>query len=73
MEIAFMGFAEHKRFRDGYNPGSMGKQYFLELEKGLGCSSEPAYPGGPIFNPLGFGKDKKSLKDLKPKDLTTTS
>lgn len=68
LEMALMGFAEHRRFQDWYNPGSMGKQYFLGLEKGLGGSGEPAYPGG-IFNPLGFGKDEKSLKDLKLKEV----
>nr|GMD87609.1 chlorophyll A-B binding protein 8, chloroplastic [Ipomoea batatas] len=68
-EMALMGFAEHRRFQDWANPGSMGKQYFLGLEKGLGGSGDPAYPGGPIFNPLGFGKDEKSLKDLKLKEV----
>uniref|UniRef100_A0A6N2MXH4 Chlorophyll a-b binding protein, chloroplastic n=1 Tax=Salix viminalis TaxID=40686 RepID=A0A6N2MXH4_SALVM len=29
----------------------------------------PAYPGGPLFNPLGFGKDEKSLKELKLKEV----
>ncbi|KAI4308596.1 hypothetical protein L6164_031652 [Bauhinia variegata] len=29
----------------------------------------PAYPGGPFFNALGFGKDEKSLKDLKQKEV----
>jgi hypothetical protein len=40
-----MGFAEHRRLQDWYNPGSMGKQYFLGLEKGLAGSGNPAYPG----------------------------
>ncbi|CBI40043.3 unnamed protein product, partial [Vitis vinifera] len=57
------------RFQDWANPGSMGKQYFLGLEKYLGGSGDPAYPGGPLFNPLGFGKDEKSLKDLKLKEV----
>ncbi|KAL0443730.1 UNVERIFIED_CONTAM: Chlorophyll a-b binding protein 8, chloroplastic [Sesamum latifolium] len=69
LEMALMGFAEHRRFQDWANPGSMGKQYFLGLEKGLGGSGDPAYPGGPFFNPLGFGKDEKSLKDLKLKEV----
>ncbi|BAT80472.1 Chlorophyll a-b binding protein [Vigna angularis] len=68
-ELALMGFAEHRRFQDWAKPGSMGKQYFLGLEKGLGGSGDPAYPGGPLFNPLGFGKDEKSLKDLKLKEV----
>ncbi|MQM07589.1 hypothetical protein Taro_040431 [Colocasia esculenta] len=69
LEMALMGFAEHRRFQDWANPGSMGKQYFLGLEKGLGGSGDPAYPGGPFFNPLGLGKDEKSLKDLKLKEV----
>lgn len=68
-ELALMGFAEHRRFQDWKNPGSMGKQYFLGLEKGLGGSGDPAYPGGPFFNPLGFGKDEKSMKELKLKEI----
>lgn len=68
-EIALFGFAEHRRAQDYYKPGSMGKQYFLGLEKGLGGSGNPAYPGGPFFNPLGFGKDEKSLRDLKVKEV----
>lgn len=69
LEMALMGFAEHRRFQDWSKPGSMGKQYFLGLEKFLGGSGDPAYPGGPLFNPLGFGKDEKSLKDLKLKEV----
>ncbi|XP_010252884.1 PREDICTED: chlorophyll a-b binding protein 8, chloroplastic [Nelumbo nucifera] len=69
LEMALMGFAEHRRYQDWAKPGSMGKQYFLGLEKYLGGSGDPAYPGGPFFNPLGFGKDEKSLKDLKLKEV----
>ncbi|KAF3621391.1 Chlorophyll a-b binding protein 3, chloroplastic [Capsicum baccatum] len=68
-EMALVGFAEHRRFQDWYNPGSMGKQYFLGLEKGLGGSGEPAYPGGPFFNPLGLAKDEKSKKDMRLKEV----
>jgi light-harvesting complex I chlorophyll a/b binding protein 3 len=69
LELALMGFAEHRRAQDYYKPGSMGKQYFLGLEKFLGGSGDPAYPGGPVFNFLNFGKDEKSLKDLKVKEV----
>jgi light-harvesting complex I chlorophyll a/b binding protein 3 len=61
--MALMGFAE-QRFQDWAKPGSKGKQFFLGFEKYLGGSGDPgypAYPGGPLFNPLGFGKDEKSL------------
>ncbi|CAK9227108.1 unnamed protein product [Sphagnum troendelagicum] len=69
LEIALMGFAEHRRAQDYYKPGSMGKQYFLGFEKFLGGSGNPAYPGGPFFNFLGFGKNEKELKDLKLKEV----
>nr|XP_024399268.1 chlorophyll a-b binding protein 8, chloroplastic-like [Physcomitrium patens]PNR37934.1 hypothetical protein PHYPA_021044 [Physcomitrium patens] len=69
LELALMGFAEHRRAQDYYKPGSMGKQYFLGLEKFLGGSGNPAYPGGPIFNFLGFGKNEKELKELKLKEI----
>lgn len=69
LEMALMGFAEHRRAQDYYKPGSMSKQYFLGLEKFLGGSGNPAYPGGPIFNFLGLGKDEKSLKELKVKEI----
>ncbi|KAL3508915.1 hypothetical protein ACH5RR_028316 [Cinchona calisaya] len=69
LEMALMGFAEHRRFQDWAKPGSMGKQYFLGLEKFLGGSGDPAYPGGPLFNPLGLGKDEKSIKELKLKEI----
>ncbi|ESR44981.1 hypothetical protein CICLE_v10002129mg [Citrus x clementina] len=69
LEMALMGFAEHRRFQDWANPGSMGRQYFLGFEKYLGGSGDPAYPGGPLFNPLGLGKDEKSMKDFKLKEV----
>lgn len=69
LELALMGFAEHRRAQDYYKPGSMGKQYFLGLEKFLGGSGDPAYPGGPIFNFLGFGKTEKEMKELKVKEV----
>eukprot|EP00249_Psilotum_nudum_P008958 c21617_g2_i1 orf=481-1362(-) len=69
LEMALMGFAEHRRAQDYYKPGSMGKQYFLGLEKFLGGSGNPAYPGGPLFNFLDLGKDEKSLQDLKVKEV----
>jgi light-harvesting complex I chlorophyll a/b binding protein 3 len=69
LEMALMGFAEHRRAQDYYKPGSMGKQYFLGLEKYLGGSGNPSYPGGPIFNFLNFGKDEKEMATLKVKEV----
>jgi len=68
-EMALMGFAEHRRLQDYRYPGSMSKQYFLGLEKYLGGSGNPSYPGGPLFNPLGLGKDEKSMNELKLKEV----
>lgn len=47
LEVIAFQFAELRRWQDYRNPGSMGKQYFLGLEKGLGGSGDPAYPGVP--------------------------
>lgn len=69
LEMALMGFAEHRRAQDYYKPGSMGKQYFLGLEKYLGGSGDAAYPGGPLFNFLGLGKDEKSMREMKVKEV----
>jgi light-harvesting complex I chlorophyll a/b binding protein 3 len=69
LEMALMGFAEHRRLQDYRYPGSMSKQYFLGFEKYLGGSGNPSYPGGPLFNPLGFGKDEKSMNELKLKEV----
>lgn len=68
-EMALMGFAEHRRFQDWVKPGCLSKQYFLGLEKYFAGSGNPIYPGGPLFNPLGFGKDEKSMNDLKLKEV----
>ena len=69
IEVVLMQFAELRRLQDYRKPGSMGKQYFLGLEKGLGGSGDPAYPGGPFFNPFGFGRTKESMDDLKLKEI----
>lgn len=64
-----MHFAELRRMQDYRNPGSMGKQFFLGLEQGLGGSGDPAYPGG-LFNPLGFGNNnEEAMRDLKVKEI----
>ncbi|KAG9129094.1 hypothetical protein Leryth_019823 [Lithospermum erythrorhizon] len=68
--MALMGFTcGYRGSRLEPKPGSMSKQYFLGFEKYLGGSGDPAYPGGPLFNPLGFRKDEKSMKELKLKEV----
>jgi hypothetical protein len=45
VEVILVQFAELKRWQDYRHPGSQGKQYFLGLEKVLGGSGNPSYPG----------------------------
>jgi hypothetical protein len=45
VEVILVQFAELKRWQDYRYPGSQGKQYFLGLEKVLGGSGNPSYPG----------------------------
>ncbi|KAJ8621149.1 hypothetical protein MRB53_029678 [Persea americana] len=68
-EMALMGFAEHRRFQDWVNPGCLSKQYFLGFEKYFVGTGNPIYPGGPLFNPLGLGKDEKSMEEMKLKEV----
>nr|DAA05918.1 TPA_inf: chloroplast light-harvesting complex I protein precursor Lhca3 [Mesostigma viride] len=69
IEVVLMQFAELRRWQDYRHPGSQSKQYFLGLEQFFGGSGDPSYPGGAIFNFLGYGKDEKSMNDLKLKEL----
>lgn len=47
----------------------MGKQYFLGLEAVMKGSGNPAYPGGPFFNMLGFGKTEAEMNKLKLNEI----
>lgn len=69
LEIVLVAFAEHRRGQDYWKPGYGSKTPLLGLEKVLGGSGDPAYPGGPFFNVLGLGKDEASLKVLKTKEI----
>jgi light-harvesting complex I chlorophyll a/b binding protein 3 len=69
LEIVLVGFAEHRRAQDYYKPCYGSKTPLLGLEKFLGGSGDPKYPGGPFFNFAGFGKDEASLKVLKTKEV----
>jgi len=68
-ELTLMGFAETRRLMDYRNPGCMGDQWFLGIEKALAGSGDPKYPGGPFFNLYSMGKTEESLKDLKFKEI----
>eukprot|EP00271_Cylindrocystis_brebissonii_P010291 TRINITY_DN26448_c0_g1_i1.p1 TRINITY_DN26448_c0_g1~~TRINITY_DN26448_c0_g1_i1.p1 ORF type:complete len:279 (+),score=58.84 TRINITY_DN26448_c0_g1_i1:142-978(+) len=69
LEVVLVAFAEHRRAQDYYKPGYGSKTPLLGLEKFLGGSGSPAYPGGPFFNFLNFGKDEASMKVLKTKEV----
>jgi light-harvesting complex I chlorophyll a/b binding protein 3 len=69
VEAVLMNFAELKRLQDFRNPGSQGKQYFLGLEKVLGGSGNPAYPGGQWFNLLNLGKTEAEMNKLKLNEI----
>eukprot|EP00475_Leptophrys_vorax_P016307 TRINITY_DN22775_c0_g1_i2.p1 TRINITY_DN22775_c0_g1~~TRINITY_DN22775_c0_g1_i2.p1 ORF type:complete len:278 (+),score=6.75 TRINITY_DN22775_c0_g1_i2:199-1032(+) len=69
MQMVLVGFAEHRRGQDYYNPGYSSKSPFLGLEKLLGGSKNPAYPGGFIFNFAGLGKKKEDIFTLRTKEL----
>lgn len=69
VEVLLMQFAELKRWQDYRNPGSQGKQYFIGLEAVFHGSGNPAYPGGPFFNMLSFGKTEAEMKKLKLNEI----
>lgn len=69
VEVILVQFAELKRWQDYRHPGSQGKQYFLGLEKVLGGSGNPSYPGGAFFNLFQLGKTDAAMKDLKTKEI----
>jgi hypothetical protein len=50
-------------------PRIHGQTVLLGIREVFGRVRDPAYPGGPLFNPLGFGKDEKSLRELKVKEI----
>ncbi|PNH12057.1 Chlorophyll a-b binding protein 8, chloroplastic [Tetrabaena socialis] len=69
VEIVAMQFAELRRLQDFRYPGSMGKQYFLGLERVFGGSGDPAYPGGQFFNLFNLGKTEAEMKKLKTNEI----
>ncbi|CAI7772852.1 unnamed protein product [Closterium sp. NIES-53] len=69
LEIVLIGFAEHRRAQDYYKPGYGSKQYLLGLEKVLGGSGDPIYPGGAFFNFAGLGKTEAEMHTYKTKEV----
>ncbi|KAF8779909.1 hypothetical protein HU200_002178 [Digitaria exilis] len=69
VQLLLMGFAETKRYMDFKNPGSQAEEgTFIGLEAAL-AGSQPGYPGGPLFNPLGLAKDIENAHEEKLKEI----
>ncbi|KAL6633494.1 hypothetical protein ACP70R_026165 [Stipagrostis hirtigluma subsp. patula] len=69
VQLVLMGFAETKRYMDFINPGSQAEEgTFIGLEAAL-VGSQPGYPGGPLFNPLGLAKDIENAHEEKLKEI----
>uniref|UniRef100_A0A0D9YYK7 Chlorophyll a-b binding protein, chloroplastic n=1 Tax=Oryza glumipatula TaxID=40148 RepID=A0A0D9YYK7_9ORYZ len=69
VQLLLMGFAETKRYMDFINPGSQAEEgTFLGIEAAL-AGSQPGYPGGPLFNPLGLAKDIENADEAKLKEI----
>ena len=65
--VCMMNFVEINRLTEYANPGFRTKQSLAGLEKGMGGTGNPAYPGG-SFNPMGMGKndmDAMKVKEIK--------
>eukprot|EP01023_Acetabularia_acetabulum_P061205 TRINITY_DN7389_c0_g2_i2.p2 TRINITY_DN7389_c0_g2~~TRINITY_DN7389_c0_g2_i2.p2 ORF type:complete len:284 (+),score=68.40 TRINITY_DN7389_c0_g2_i2:104-955(+) len=69
VNACLMNFVELRRLQDFKNPGSMSVQGLLGIEKLMGGSGDPAYPGGAFFNFLGMGKKQEAMKTLKTKEI----
>ncbi|XP_024372932.1 photosystem I chlorophyll a/b-binding protein 5, chloroplastic [Physcomitrium patens] len=69
VQLILMGFVETKRWMDIVKPGSQAAEdSFFGFEaafEGL----ETGYPGGPLFNPLGFANDPTKPQPLRWKEI----
>jgi len=64
-EIIFFGWVEGKRWADFKNPGSQADGSFVGVTEPFAGSGN-GYPGGPWFDPFGFGKgDAAKLEEYK--------
>ncbi|EMS52019.1 Chlorophyll a-b binding protein P4, chloroplastic [Triticum urartu] len=69
VQLLLMGFVETKRYMDFVSPGSQAKEgTFLGIEASL-AGSQPGYPGGPLFNPMGLAKDIENANEVKLKEI----
>jgi light-harvesting complex I chlorophyll a/b binding protein 3 len=64
--VCLMNFVEINRLTEYANPGFRTKQSLAGLEKGMGGTGNPAYPGG-SFNPMGMGKN--DMETMKVKEI----
>ena len=57
VQLFLFGWVESKRWVDFFKPKSQAEPgSFLGFEPYLGGTGQNGYPGGPIFDPLGFSK-----------------
>ena len=57
VQLFLFGWVESKRWVDFFKPKSQTEPgSFLGFEPYLGGTGQNGYPGGPIFDPLGFSK-----------------
>ncbi|CAI7809694.1 unnamed protein product [Closterium sp. NIES-54] len=68
-QTALLAFAEHRRAQDYYAPGYGATTPFFGLERLLGGSKRPAYPGGPFFNFARLGHSKAETRALRTAEL----
>ncbi|KAJ7550744.1 hypothetical protein O6H91_07G116700 [Diphasiastrum complanatum] len=69
VQLILMGFAETKRYMDFVTPGSQATEdSFFGFEPALE-GLQNGYPGGPLFDPLGLGRDMSLLKSLQEKEI----
>ncbi|GJP38778.1 hypothetical protein CLOM_g23190 [Closterium sp. NIES-68] len=64
-QMVLMGFAEHRRAQDFYTPGYGATAPLFGLERVLGGSKRPPYPGGPFFNFARLGRSKAETRALR--------
>jgi len=67
--LLLAGWVENKRWADIENPGSQGDGSFLGVTDAL-KGTEPGYPGGPWFDPMGLSRgDKAKYEEYKVKEI----
>eukprot|EP00897_Mesotaenium_endlicherianum_P006200 jgi/Mesen1/5608/ME000282S04758 len=71
VQILLFAFVETKRYMDFRKPGSQKDEeiaWFFGIEpafEGL----ENGYPGGPVFDPMGFAANTKTIQEMKQREI----